>query len=342
MSLQPQFGQYVVKAFQPSLSQVHIDRPLTNISIAYLQGDDTFIARRVFPNIPVQNASDTFWTYPKGAWYRSEAEVRAPGTETPGVGFNLGTDNYSCKVYGLHADIADQIRANADPQINLERDYTRLVMGQMLRRQDIQWASQFFTTSVWGTDLTGVASAPGAGQTLQWDQSASDPIAFIRGRSTLMLEATGYRPNTLVIGPYVLDKLLDNDSIIARIQYTRPGGAFVTNELLASAFGVDRLIVAESIRNTAIEDVTDTTTLSFIFGKSALLCYTNPNPGLMSVSAGYTFSWSGYMGGTSGMGVSTRRFRMENVRSDRIECEMAYDMKKIAADLGLFLSGIVA
>jgi hypothetical protein len=335
-------GQYITKAFQPSLSQVHIDRPLTNVSIAYMQADDQFIAGQVFPNIPVQNASDTFWTYPKGAWYRSESEVRAPGTETPGVGFTLGTDNYSCKVYGLHADIADQIRANTDPQINLERDYTRLVMGQMLRRKDIQWASTFFTTGVWGTDLTGVASAPTAGQTLQWNQSASDPIAFIRGRSTIMLEATGYRPNTLVIGPYVLDALLDNDSILARIMYTRAGGAFITKELLASAFGVDRILVAESIRNTAIEDVAGTTSLSFIHGKHALLCYTAGSAGLQQVSAGYTFTWSGYMGGAGSMGVSTRRFRQENIRSDRVECEMSYDMKKIATDLGLFMSGIVA
>lgn len=333
---------WINKAFQPSLSQVHIDRPLTNVSVAYMQSDDQFIAHQVFPNIPVQNASDTFWTYPKGAWYRSESEVRAPGTETPGIGFSLGTDNYSTKVYGLHADIADQIRANADPQINLERDYTRLLMGQMLRRKDIQWASQFFTTGVWGTDFTGVASGVTGNQTLQWNQSASDPIAFIRGRSTLMLEATGYRPNTLVIGPYVLDALLDNDSILARIMYTRSGGAFIDRQLLASAFGVDRILVAEAIRNTAIEDVAGTTTLSFIFGKNALLCYTPPSPGMMTVSAGYTFTWSGYMGGVGNMGVSTRRFRMENVRSDRIESEMAYDMKRIAADLGFFMSGIVA
>lgn len=340
MSFQP--GQYVIKAAQPSLTQVHADRPLSSVSTAYLQDDNVFIARRVFPNVPVQNASDTYWVYPKGAWFRSESEVRAPATETPGVGFNLTTDNYSCKVYGLHADIADQIRANTDPQINLERDYTRLITQQMLRRQDIQWASSFFTTGVWGTDITGVAAAPAGNQTLQWNQTASDPIAFVRGRSTAMLEATGYRPNTLVLGPYVLDALLDNDAILARIQYTRPGGAFITPELLASAFGVDRILVAESIRNTAPESVADTTTMSFIFGKSALLCYSAPSAGLQTVSAGYTFSWTGYMGGSGALGIATRRFRMENLRSDRIEVEMSYDMKKVASDLGVFLSAIVA
>ena len=42
----------------PSRGDVHVNRPLTNISIAFLQTQEAFVADRVFPNIPVTKQSD--------------------------------------------------------------------------------------------------------------------------------------------------------------------------------------------------------------------------------------------------------------------------------------------
>ena len=41
---------------QPSSSDVHIDQALTNMSVAFLQADTQFVARRVFPEIPVNES----------------------------------------------------------------------------------------------------------------------------------------------------------------------------------------------------------------------------------------------------------------------------------------------
>ena len=41
----------------PTRQQIHIDRPLTNISVAYMQDAKNFIADKVFPTIPVQTIS---------------------------------------------------------------------------------------------------------------------------------------------------------------------------------------------------------------------------------------------------------------------------------------------
>ena len=41
----------------PTASDVHVNRPLTNISIAYTQDASTFVADKVFPNIPVAKQS---------------------------------------------------------------------------------------------------------------------------------------------------------------------------------------------------------------------------------------------------------------------------------------------
>jgi hypothetical protein len=39
-------------------SQVHIDAPLTNLTTAYVQSQDNFIADKVFPIVGVEKQSD--------------------------------------------------------------------------------------------------------------------------------------------------------------------------------------------------------------------------------------------------------------------------------------------
>jgi len=77
-----------------------------------------------------------------------------------------------------------------------------------------------------------------------------------------------------------------------------------------------------------------------IGGNNALLTYKPSSAGLMTPSAGYTFSWTGNVGsGNDGMRV--KRFRMEHLASDRVEIEMSYDQKLVAADLGCMIGGIL-
>lgn len=98
--------------------------------------------------------------------------------------------------------------------------------------------------------------------------------------------------------------------------------------------------MASAINNTANEGATESN--DWIFnGKSALLCYSAPSPGLQQPSAGYTFSWNGLFG-AQGYGTRIKRFRMEHLASDRIEGEMAYTTKVVAPELGTFYSALVS
>ena len=76
---------------QPTANDVHIDAILTNISVAYIQDQNAFVASKVFPTIPVEKQSDKYFVYTKGDWFRDEAQLRAPATESAGSGYNLTT-----------------------------------------------------------------------------------------------------------------------------------------------------------------------------------------------------------------------------------------------------------
>ena len=319
----------------PDSRAVHVNRPLTTVSVAYQQ-QQRWIADQVFPTVPVQSQGDLYWKYNKGDWYRTLADVRAPATETPGGGWNVTTDSYYAAVYGIHKDLDDQTRANADNAFNLEADATRWVTQQLLLKRDELWITEFFGDSIWtgsstGGDLTGVTGTPGAGEFKRWDASGSTPIEDITGEALAMQEKTGYRPNVLVLGPYVYRALLDNTEIIERIKYSQPG--IVGTDLLATLFEVDRIVVATSIHNTANTGATDS--MSFMAGKSALLCYSTPRPSLMEATAGYIFAWTGLLG-AGAYGTRITRWREERIKSNRIEGEMAFDMKVVAPDLGIW------
>ncbi len=337
---------YIVQKNQPTASDVHVNTPLTNISIAFMQSERSFIADRVFPNVPVQKQSDRYYTYDRGFFNRLEMEKRAPGTETSGIGYKVdNTPSYFCDVWGVHHDVHDQIRANADSVIAPDRDATNLVSMQALLRKEVSWASAFFTTGVWTTDITGVASSPTGSQRLQWNDPASTPITDIKTARRVVAESTGFDPNKLTIGRAVFDELTEHPEIVDRIKYGGQAAsgsgnpAIVNEQSLAALFGVNEILVMNAIRNTANEG--QTASHSFIGGKHALLSYSPASPGLQTPTAGYTFSWTGYLG-ASDRGARISSFRMPHLKSDRVELEMAFVQHKVAADLGYFFSGIVA
>jgi hypothetical protein len=327
---------------RPTPGDVHVNTPLTNISIAFMQKASNFVAARAFPNVPVTKQSDRYYTYDRGMFNRDEMKRRAPGTESAGGHYTVdNTPTYFCDVWAYHHDIDDQMRANADSVIGPDRDATNLCTMKALIRREKQWATKYFNTGIWTTDITGVAAAPGAGQRLQWNDAASNPIEDIRAGKTVVLQSTGYEPNTLVIGQQVWDALIDHPDIIDRLKYGQTAGrpAMATTEAIAAILELDQILVMKSIENTANEGATNVH--AFIGGKKALLCYAAPSPGLMVPSAGYTFSWTGLMGAAP-QGQRMKRFRMDHIESDRVEIQMAFDLKVIAADLGYFFTTIVA
>ena len=332
---------------QPSRSDVHVNRPLTNISIAYMQSRTNFVAGRVFPNIPVGKQSDAYFTYDRGEFNRDAMEERAPATESAGGTYKIGNDSYYARIYAYHKDVPDQVRANQDDPINLDREATEFVTMKGLVRREVTWAEAYFKSGVWtfeadGADTRSSAFDPtgtSANDLARWDDANGSPIEDVRLSKRYVLEDTGFMPNTLTLGRPVFDALVDHPDIVGRLDRGQTTGpVMATRDSLAALFELETVLVMDAILNTANEG--QDTSHSFIGGKHALLSYRPQTPGLLTPSAGYTFSWNGYTGaGDEGIRVS--RFRMDHLKSDRVEAEIAYDQKLIAADLGVFFNGIV-
>ena len=325
----------------PTASSVHVNTPLSQISIAFMQNAQNFVADKAFPVVPVDKQSDLYYEYDRADWNRNQMAKRAPATESIGGGYRVSNTPYFADVFALHKDIDDQIRANADSAFNLDRDASEWLARMALLNREVNWATDFFTTGVWTTDWTGVSAGENNTTTFrQWNDATSIPLETIRRAKRTIKLSTGYSPNTLVIGTEVWDMLVDHVDILERIKYSSSNAspAMVTREMMSALLEIDQILVMESIQNTAIEGQASSN--AFIGGKKALLIYAPTNPGLLTPAAGYTFAWRGYMGGTQPAEI--QRFRLQELRSDRVEIEAAYDQKRISADLGVFFGSVVA
>lgn len=316
---------------QPDRSSVHVNRPLTNILLGYQQKALDFIADRVFPIVPVEKQSDRYFSYEKGNWYRDSAEERADGAESAGGGWEIdNTPTYNCKVQAFHKMVSDRMRQNSDKPINLDRDATNFVGKILMIRRELNFAAKYFGTGIWNgaADFT-----PGT----KWDAANSNPINNIDDQKEIVRQKHGYEPNTLIVTPDVHKVLKNHDEVLDRIKYTQKGS--ITPELLASILEIDNYLIAKGIQNTAEEK--DTDAMSNIFGtKKCLLVYAAPVPSIMEPSGGYTFSWTGLLGSNALAG-RMKKFYMKEKEADRVEGEMAYDQKLVAADVGNFFDAVL-
>lgn len=329
----------------PSGADLHINAALTNVSIAYFQDSADFIGDQIFPALPVDKRSDVFWKYSKSDFRRTDAEKRAPGTESAGIDWTLTEDNYYADIYAVHKDIDDQTRANADSNFHLDSDATRLVTNHLLLQRDSLWASKFFATGLWGVEYTGVGATPSTGQFLQWDVAGSGPLENVTKWKTAFRLSTGKKISFMVVGANVWDTLQNHAEILDRIKFTQTG--IITEDLVARFFGIDKFVVCHAsiatgpqINDAKAQDAA--ATYGFINNPDALLLgYAPKSPSLLTPSAGYTFNWKGYGAGNK-QGLTIAQMRMQHLKSDRIEGEAAYVQKLVSADCGVFVNSVVS
>jgi hypothetical protein len=339
----------------PLPSDVHVNTPLTNISIAYMQKAEGFVADRVFPNIPVLKQSDVYFEYSRADFNRDTMKDRAPSTESAGDGWRVDkTKTYFARPKALHKDIDEQLRANADSPINLDREASLFLSQKAMINREVSWAAAYFTTGLWkginnaAQDITGVSASPSSDYTvLQWNDANATPVTDVKENNDKIHLTTGTRGNKLVLGRQVWTPLSDHATITDRIKYSSSNTtpAIITKQAVAALMEIDEIMVMDAVQNTGAESNSSTLNTgesnAFIGGKAALLVYAAPSPSIMQPSAGYTFSWTGYLG-AGAMGQRITSFYMQAIKSDRVEIEQAIDQKLVAAELGIYFDQIVA
>src|SRR6056297_1427809 len=331
-------------------SQVHIDQPLTNLTLAFVQEQTKFVADKVFPLVGVERQSDKYYIYDRDNMNRKgDVQKLAPRTEVNRIGMSISNDSYFADVYGLGMDFDEQTLANEDTALDIRSTGSATLMNRLMIHRENQFVSNFFTDGVWGINWDGVASGSDDGNTqnTNWDDyTNSTPIQDVtRLRREIKLKSGGFTPNTMVVGQSVRDALVNNPDILERLNggATVNNTALVTNAKLAEIFEVENFYVMDAVQNDSVEGVAESN--SFIGGDHVLLVHTPSSAGLMTPAAGLTFAWNN-IPGANNLGITVESFSDDALKrqqvAEHIQVKMSYEMKVVGADLGGFINSAIS
>lgn len=293
---------------------------LTKVGVKYMQDPKHFRASKIFPACPVTLMSSQYPTYDKEYWMKNQAAIRVPGTESVGGTHARAFESYSCEDVSYHEDVPREFIANDPKPLNPLASATRRVLHICSLFIEIDWITRFFTTTVW-TD----ASAPST----KWDADSNDMLGDIDGYKQTMQVATGFEPNKGVASQVVFDVMKRQAQVRDQLKYTQSRN--VTAAMLADILELDELVVLSAVYDSA--NFGAAASQSYIAGSHFALMHVTSAPSLEAPSAGYNFNWTGF--GTDGFKMKVKP--QENAEAERVEAHKYQDMKKVAADLCVFV-----
>jgi hypothetical protein len=286
------------------------------VSIAYR--NTTYIANQVFPIVGVENQSDKYYIFDKGAWFRiADRARRAPGVRAARIDYSLSTGSYLCIEYSLAKGVPDETRKNADNPLNPETEAVQFTTDALLRLQEDRVATLVLTNG--STNWANVATP-----STKWDDDTSDPVGDVETGRTTVAKTIGVLPNTLVMGFDVWSALKQHPDLLDRIKYTERG--ILTPDIAAGIFEVENILVGTAVKEKALEGATGS--MAYIWGEEAALIYVPANPGLMTPAAGYTFSWLPF---------AAERYREDQEKQDVFAVAHSVDERITGSDAGYCL-----
>lgn len=300
----------------PVQGPIHVDRPLTNISIRYRS--EGLIADQLFPIVPVKNETDLFYIFDKANSLRTPLTLRANGGEANEDNFALSTATYRLEEHALKEIVTQRDRDNQDPGLDLDASTVEDLTDKILRQREVDAATLLFTNGNWAQESSLAAAGAWSANT-----SVSNPILNADSASANISLQAGRKPNVCVVDERTWYALKEHTSLVQRIMYTSADS--VGPELVQRLFGVQKLLVASSAQNTADEGLA--ATQAYIWTDSAWFGYVEMSPGLKKPSALYCFK-------KSGGGVEVRRWQDEARKGEWFEVGHMYDQQSPASDAG--------
>lgn len=256
-----------------------VDPVLTNVSIGYQ--NSAYVAELLYPTLPVSKQSGKHFIYDKGK-FRVNDNLRGAGAPSKEATLNLTTGlPYFCEDHALKQFVTDEDMDGAVPPMDPMVDATENVTEMHMVAREVELAAALTSTAV----LTQNTTLSG---TSQWsDYSNSDPFSVIETGKQTIHSAIHVDANTLVLSKQAWDKLKHHPAFLERVKYSQKG--VISEDLLASLVGVDRVVIAAAGKNTAVEGQTDA--MGYIWGKNAILAYINPRVSQKMITLGMTYQW---------------------------------------------------
>lgn len=241
-----------------------VDPVLTTVARGYRNADH--IWPLLFPRVPAPSRGGQIIEFDRTD-FRKAASRRAPGAETQRVQFG-----HAGKKFALEQD-----RLLGTYPVEIEEEAALIGVDQSMRTvegtmnlislsREIEAAQTVTKAATY--DASHVTALQGAAQ---WSNDNSDPTANIYDAVETIRQATGTRPNLVVLGAKVYSRVRRHPKVTAALSTERDRIADL--EDLARLWDIERVASGDAIYVEGDDD-----SPSDVWGKYAIVAYTRTGP----------------------------------------------------------------
>jgi hypothetical protein len=312
---------------------------LSNLSIARGLGSPG-VGTRVAPLIP---GADLKYEYPVFEDHRGTGAIdteRAPGADVKQV----ESDKYVMEG-GIIRDHTVDVKSPIEYSAGAVASQLPILQRAAMKANEAVRRSHetAVRNKLWADNKAGFESIYGAGATrvleltgtARWISTAPKIRKNVKGLADPIEDATGYRPNTLLLTNELYNEITSVDNEIRdAIKFTQFGVPDLA--VLARYFEVAQVIVAGVAFDTANPGL-DPSYSKLWNGPHALLAYVNPNPGPESQNLAGTFFADNAMDPSIGQFLGIQPWYDMKSKSNMMRCSAYYDVRLINAKCGAII-----
>lgn len=305
-----------------AVKDLRTDPVLTEVSVKY--SNQNLIAERVFPRMNVKEKTGYYYTFDKSN-FKIEESYRAPHARANRVDYGFSKTAYGpLTERSLEAAIDWEERDSYPVNSDIYADSVETVSERMALAHESEVATMLGDTA----QVTQNVTLSG---TDQWsDFSNSDPFANIETGRAAIHASVMRDPNVLILGKQVWDKVKHHPDLIDRL--SNSSVRVLTRELLAALLEVEEVIIGDAMYNSADEG--QTASMSYVWGKNAVLAVVDRNVRPKMVTVGLTLTMDGFR--------YVDRWTEEGTKEDFVRVNDYYDPTFVASGAAYLIKNAVA
>jgi len=280
----------------PSVSQITVPVALQNLTVQYKATE--FIGERVFPIFPLASPSQKVLKYAKANMFRIEDGTlyRAEGGETKLFNWDINTQTVNPRQISAGETVPVEMIDIENMPGQLPTNSIVDAVQHAYMRID-QFKEKLISDTIYGNVwLDGAAGGTIPSASAGWGLTTTSNtfINDVFAQKAAILNATGVKPNTLVLDYASFIAQQFNPNLSDKIKYTQRG--VITEELLAQVLQLDEVIVGAGVYTKSPETKSSTIEAAPIMtpiwnpsGKGNAFLFHKEAPGLRSLTAGLQF-----------------------------------------------------
>jgi hypothetical protein len=236
----------------------------------------------LFPRVNVGQRGGRIISFGREA-FQLYATGRAPGAATARIQSRYSSTQFALEQHSIEELVPYELMEDAAAVPGIDLGSAAVVRALDIIRLRLEKAQADLARDAARYAATNKETLSG---TSQWSHASATPIIAIETAKAAVRSQIGARPNTLLVSGAVFDVLKQHPTIVDRIKYTSRDVA--TPELLATLFGLERVVVADAVWHNGSSMVD-------IWGKDAILAYTATGSAQDAgrPSFGYTYQLTG-------------------------------------------------